>query len=164
MTRPVIGEVMGRRLPHASDDALVGFSQHIVSVMTVLYSKGGNACFTYINPSTGEALDFNALLGKEMVDQELRMIADVVVSAAGKTLPKGTDAEAAPDLEAVVGKLLMKFSQDDMALLRTPNASNIDKRRYCEVLTALYAEATALPSPNNARCSATSPKVNSAKD
>lgn len=151
MTRPVIGEVVGRRLPHASDDALVRFGQHLVSAMTVLNSKAGNACFSYINPAPGEALDFTLLLGKETAEQELKIVADIVVSAAGKTFPKVTDAEAAPDLEVVVGKLLTRFSQDDLALLRTPNAPNIDKRRYCELLTALYAEAAALPSPNNAR-------------
>jgi len=150
-TRPVIGEVMGRRLPHTSDEAIVRFGHHIVSTMTVLHSKGGNACFYYINPTAGQAVDFNSLLGKETVEQELSILADVVVSASGKSLPKVTEAEAAPDLEAVVGRLLMRFSQDDMALLRTPNESNPNKRRYCEVLTALYAEASALPSPNSAR-------------
>jgi hypothetical protein len=150
-TRPVIGEVTARRLPHASDDVLVKFGEHVVFATMLLHSKGGNACFSYINPGASEALDFTVLLGKDAAQKELELVADLVVSAAGKTRPAVTEAEAAPDAQAVIGKLLSKYSQEDIAALEKPNSPNIDKRRYCEVIADLYKEAIALPEPRNGR-------------
>ena len=148
-TRPVIAEVTARRLPHASDDVLVAFGAHIVSTTALLRAKGGNVCFSYINPSPGEALDFTKLLGKEVAQQELNLVANLVISAAGKRRPAVTEAEATPDLEAVFGKLLSKYSQQDLAALQTPNSPNVDKRKYCQVVGELYKEAIALPAPRN---------------
>jgi len=150
-TRPVIGEIMTRRLPHASDEVLIKFGEHIVFATTLLHSKGGNACFSYINPAPGEALDFTVLLGKDAAQKELDLVADLVVSAAGKTRLAVTEAEVAPDVQAVIGKLLSKYSQEDIAALENPNSPNVDRRRYCEVIADLYKEAIALPDPRNGR-------------
>lgn len=148
-TRPVVAEVTARRLPHASDDVLVKFGEHVVLTTTLLHSKGGNVCFSYINPASGEALDFTVLLGKEVAQQELNLVADLVVSAAGKTRSAVTEAEATPDLEAVIGKLLSKYSQEDLAALQNPNSPNVDKRKYCQLIADLYKEAITLPTPRN---------------
>lgn len=149
VTRPLIAEVATRRLPHASDEVLVKFGTHIVSTTTLLHAKGGNVCFSYINPTPGEALDFAALLGREVAEQELNLIADLVNSAAGKKRAAVTEAEATPDVEAVIGKLLSKYSQQDLAALQSPNSADVDKRKYCQVIGDLYKEAIALPAPRN---------------
>jgi hypothetical protein len=149
-TRSIIGEVMKRRLPHASDEALVGFGQHLVSAMATLHSKGGTSCFSYVNPIPGEALDFNALLGADASERELNLVANVVISAAGKSRHQVVEAEIAPDLDVVVSKLLTRFNQSDRAQLQNPHAPSVDKRRYCELFTDLYKESVALPAPRNA--------------
>jgi hypothetical protein len=150
-TRPVVGEVASRRLPHASDAVVIKFADHIVSATTLLYSKGGNACFSYINPAPAEALDFAALLGKDVAQQELDLITQVVTSAAGKTRPPVAETEAAPDVEVVIGKLLKKYSEVELAGLQNLQAPGIDKRKYCLIIADLYSEAMALPEPRNAR-------------
>ena len=151
VTRPVVAEVAARRLPHASDDVLVKFGAHIVTTTAILYAKGGNACFSYINPAPGEALDFTALLGKEVAQQELDLVADLVVSAAGKKRPFVTEAEATPEVEIVIGKLLSKYSQGEIASLQSPTSPNVDKRKYCQMIGDLYREAIALPAPRNGK-------------
>jgi hypothetical protein len=150
-TRPVISETLARRLPHASDEALIGFGQHLVSTMTALHSKGGNACFSYVNPAPGEAVDFNALIGRDASERELNVIATVIISSAGKSRPQVVEAEVAQDLELVIGKMMSRFNQSDLASLQNPNAPGVDKRRFCELLTSLYSESLALPAPQNAR-------------
>ncbi len=150
-TRPVVGEVTTRRLPHASDAVLVKFAGHIISATTILHSKGGNACFSYINPAPGEALDFTALLGKDAAQQELDLVAEVVTSAAGKTRPSVAETDAAPDVESVIGRLLRKYTKEELAGLQNLQAPGIDKRKYCEIIADLYREAIALPEPRNSR-------------
>lgn len=150
-TRPVIGEITSRRLPHVSDEVIVRFGQHIVTAMNVLYDKGGTSCFSYINPAPGESLDFNALLGKEMSEQELNLIAEVVSSAAGKTQPKITGVETESDIEYVIGQLLTRHTLNDLAVLQNPNSPTIDKRKFCQVTCDLYKEALALPPPRNSK-------------
>jgi len=149
VTRPVVAEVTARRLPHASDDVLIKFGEHVISTTSLLYAKGGNACFSYINPAPGETLDFTALLGKDLAKQELDLVADLVVSAAGKKRSAVTEAEATPDVEAVISKLRSKYSQEDLAALQSPNSPGVDKRKHCQVIVDLYKEATALPAPRN---------------
>lgn len=151
LTRPVIGDVTTRRLPHTSDAVIIKFAEHIVSATTNLYSKGGTSCFSYMNPQPGEALDFTALLGKEAAQQELTLIADVVTWAAGKTRPPVTEADASPDVEAVIAKLLEKYTQEDLVNLQNLQSPGIDKRKYCQIIVDLYKEAIALPEPRNSR-------------
>ena len=151
VTRPVVGEVTTKRLPHASDTVLLKFARHFVSATTLLHSKGGNACFSYINPAPGEAPDFNALLGKEAAQQELDLVADVVTSAAGKTRSPVAAADVEPDIQAVIGNLSKKYSETELAGLQNLNAPGIDRRKYCLIITDLYAEAMALPEPRNSR-------------
>jgi hypothetical protein len=151
VTRPVVGEVTIRRLPHASDPVLIKFASHVVSATTLLHSKGGNACFSYISPAPGEALDFTAILGKDVAQQELDLVAEVVTSAAGKTRPPVAEADAAPDIEAVISKLLKKYTESEIAGMQNLQTPGIDKRKYCLIIADLYAEATALPEPRNSR-------------
>lgn len=151
VTRPVITEVATRRLPHASDTVLVKYGAHIVSATTLLHAKGGDACFSYINPAPGEALDFTALLGREVAEQELSLVAEIVTSAAGKKRAAVTETEAKLDVDAVIGKLLSKYSQPDLAALQNPNSPNVDKRKYCQVIIDLYKEVIALPAPRNSQ-------------
>lgn len=150
-TRGVVSQVVAKRLPHASDDALLHFSQHFVTTVTRLHDQGGTACFSYLNPAPGEALDFDALLGKEFAQQELHLVAEVVSSAAGSERTPVPEAEVQRDIETVIQKLFAKYGEEGMAALRNPNSPQVDKRRVCEVLADLHREATALPSPRNAR-------------
>lgn len=151
LTRPVISEVTAKRLPHASDPVLIKFAAHFISETNVLYAKGGNACFSYINPAPGEALDFTALLGKDAAQQELDLIAEVVTSAAGKTRTPVAEAEAAPDVQSVISRLSLKYTDAELAGLQNLQAPGIDKRKYCQILTDMYKEAIALPEPRNSR-------------
>jgi len=117
----------------------------------LLYSKGGSVCFSYINPAPGEAIDFAAVLGKEFVQKELNLVANLVISAAGQTRPVITEAVVAPDLDAVIGKLLTRHSQEELSALQNLQPANLDKRKYCQIISDLYSEVLALPAPNRGR-------------
>lgn len=151
VTRPVVGEVTSKRLPHASDAALIKFAGHIVSSVAALHASGGTACFSYINPAPGEALDFSTLLGKEAAQRELDLVAEVVTSAAGQNRSPVPEADGTADVEAVIENLLKKYSQEDLASLQNPNSPNLDKRKFCQITADLYREAMSLPEPRNAR-------------
>lgn len=150
-TRPVISEVTARLLPQAPDEVLARFAHHLVDGLTRLHAKGGTACFSYVNPAPGEAVDFGELLGAEFTARELDLVADIVVAAAAGRQPPVDQQEAAPYLEAVVARLLATYSQEDLAALENPHAPGLDKRRYCQLITDLYREAIALPAPRGAR-------------
>ena len=149
--RAVISEVASRRVQHAADDDLVRFAQHLTTVITLLHSKGGTACFSYLNPSPGKVVDFRSLVGDEIALRELQVSSDLIESAAGKTRAALSEAEVAVDLGAVIDKLLKSFTPDDLQALSAVQAPNLDKRKYCEVSSALFAEAASLPAPNGAR-------------
>lgn len=151
VTRPVVGEVTSRRLPHATDSVITKFAGHVVTSTRFLHSKGGNTCFSYINPAPGEALDFAALMGKAAAQQELELVAEIVTSAAGKTRSPVPAEDAEADIQVVIAKLLQKYSQSELAGLQNLNAPGLDKRKYCEIIADLYAEAVALPEPRDSR-------------
>lgn len=150
-TRPVINEVTARLLPQAPDEVLARFSHHLVDALARLHAQGGTACFSYVNPAPGEAVDFGELLGAAFTARELDLVADVVVATAAGRQPPVDPQEATPDLEAVVARLLVTYSQEDLAALENPQAPGLDKRRYCQLIADLYREAIALPAPRGAR-------------
>lgn len=151
VARSIMGEVTIKRLPHASDQVLIKFAEHIINTTNILYSKGGDVCFSYINPAPGEAIDFSALLGEDATQQELDLLAEVVTSSAGQTIPPVPEQEAAPDIETVIHKLRAKYNQEELASLQNPHSPDIDKRKYCQIIVDLYGEAKALPEPRNSR-------------
>jgi hypothetical protein len=151
ITRPVVGEVTIKRLPHASDDVIIKFASHFVSATTLLHSKGGNACFSYINPAPGEAPDFTALLGKDAAQRELDLVAEIVTSAAGKMRTPVSETETAADVQAVIRNLAKKYSEAELSGLQNLNTPGIDKRKYCLIIADLYSEAMALPEPRSSR-------------
>lgn len=150
-TRPVIGEVTAKRLPHASDTVVIKFAGHIVSATMLLHSQGGTACFSYINPAPGEALDYSALLGKDAAQQELDIVAEIITSAAGKTREPVPDADGESDIQIVVEELAKKYSEVELSGLQDLNAPGLDKQKYCQIIADLYTEAAALPEPRNSR-------------
>jgi hypothetical protein len=150
-TRPVVSEVTAKRLPHASDAVIIKFAGHVVAATMLLHSKGSNACFSYINPAPGEALDFTALLGKDVARQELDLVAEIITSAAGNTRPPVPAAAAEPDIEILIAKLAQKYSEAELSGLQNLSAPDLDKRKYCQIIADLYAEAIALPEPRNSR-------------
>lgn len=151
VTRPILGEVAAKRLPHASDPVLIRFAEHLINATTLLHAKEGTACFSYVNPAPGEAVDFATLLGREVANHELNLVAEVVTSAAGTSRPPVAEAEVAADMETVLVKLLQKYSQEELLGLQNLQAPNLDKRKYCQIISDLYRESVALAEPNNSR-------------
>jgi hypothetical protein len=150
-TRPVVGDVTSKRLPHASDAVLMSCAGHIVTAVSALHASGGTSCFSYINPAPGEATNFTAILGKEFEKKELDLLAEVVTSAAGTTREPVPERDATADIEAVVGKLMQKYTQEDLASLQNPSSPTLDKRKFCQMTADLYREAMSLPEPRNAQ-------------
>lgn len=150
-TRPMVGEIASKRLPHASDAVLVDFARHIVDAIKLLHSKGGSVCFSYVNPTPGEAPDFVSLLGKEITQRELDLMVEIIKTSAGQSIPNVAESDVEEDLQAVIGHLSKKYSQADLVGLQNLNAPGIDKRKYCLIVADLYAVALALPEPRNSR-------------
>jgi hypothetical protein len=149
--RAVIAEVAARRVQHAADESLVKFAEHLTTVVMALHAKGGTACFSYLNPQFGPPVDFRPLIGDELAMRDLQVSSDLIQSAAGKTRAPLSEAEVSDDLQAVVSQLLTTYTPADLQALGAPQDPNIDKRKVCEVTSAVFSQASSLPAPNGAR-------------
>jgi len=149
--RAVIGEVTARRMQHAADDSLVKFAEHLTTVVGALHAKGGTVCFLYLNPQSGPVVDYAPMIGNELTMRELQVSSDLIQSAAGKTRANLSEAEVSDDLQAVVTKLLTTYTPAELQALGAAQDPNLDKRRFCEVTSAIFSEAASLPAPNGAR-------------
>lgn len=147
--RPLITEVATRRILHSSDQVQLRFAEHAVAATSALYKAGGTTCFSYIQPASGEAINYMSLLPPELIQQELQLLTDIVVSSAGQTRQLVSEDVAATGIDQLFAKLEEKYSAEEIAVLADPTAAGIDKRRYCEISIDLYRAALSLPPPNN---------------
>lgn len=149
--RAVIIETMGKKMPYASDATVIKTIRHGISVINLLHSKGGDACFFYIYPESNTAIDFSVFLDKDTIQKELDLASEIIVSTAGKKQKHAviTNTEADPLLRLIFSRLSKKYSQEDLISIQNPYAPGINKRKVCLIMADLYNEIIKLPEPKN---------------
>ena len=149
--RAVLIETMGKKMSYASDAIIIKSIQHGISVINILHSKGGDACFFYIYPDPNAAIDFSVFLDKDTIQKELDLASEIIISTAGKKQKYAviTDTEADPLLRLIFSKLSEKYSQEDLMSIQNPYAPGVNKRKSCLIIADLYKEIIKLPEPKN---------------
>jgi hypothetical protein len=146
-TRPLINRLAAKYVPAASDDAILEATNVAAETMRTLNAKSADACYRYIQPSSGPA-DLTHV-PFHLRERDLATTAAIIASGAGGTArPRGESIDS--DLQWVFGRLVARFG-DDASILDRLGAPGVNPATACTVVTALYEGALSLPAPRSAQ-------------
>jgi hypothetical protein len=146
-TLPLAMGVLWKKLPSASDNAILNFTSILLEQLKVLYASDPEKCYAYLvgKDSSNLLADLSPTIERE---QEAEV--DVINTSASGLWAAPTEAEVAADFSRLFASLTRSFG-DDVATLATPSDPNVDRKKYCEMVYALYAGGMELPQPRAAK-------------
>lgn len=152
-TLPLVQEVLMRRLPQASDDALLGFIRMWVGQLDALLRVSPKLCYEYAFPSSGPTKNFTRYFSQELQQWELNALTQIIQTAdESRQIP--TESEMNPLIKRLFAKLHQSMGKDALLLaqLSDPKAlAKIDKSKTCAVLSGYYKAIMQLPKRDAAR-------------
>lgn len=143
-TLPIVQEVYRTRLAFASDEAVVAFGRLMLDELAVLRPHP-DMCLAYLSRNSGVNTDFRLLFGRDLVQREQAVIADVIRSAAGGSSRPPGQAEVEPLRAEVTGRLLRNWSPEDLEQLADVDRPGTDPDRACAVCYGFYKVIVDLP-------------------
>ena len=137
-------KLVQKRVPSASDEAVVGYMTATMNSLHEVYEQGGDACHHFLFPTSGEALDPQKYFSKQAQDAMLDSLAKVIETSARDPQPVPTEFEVKPRLEPILRQMASDYG-NDLLMLQNPNGPLTNKRKVCTMAVNLYDMILALP-------------------
>ncbi len=131
------------RLPHASDEAIISYLSVMVEEMGELQSQGEDLCFKFLFPQVAGGIDGQKLFSQKTQKKNLAAL-DEIIKTSNLKRPLPAEKDVMPFIEPVFVNLFQKYG-DDISMIESPLASNIDKTKVCNITKNLYKQIIELP-------------------
>ncbi len=142
--RQIVGELVQKYLPRASDDALLSYMGVVTQEIEELASQSPELCFKFLFPQQYGAIDVRKYIRPETQKADLDALAEVIRTGAEDPI----NVEDFEGYNALIGKVITNLHAvygDDTLLLQNPHVPEIDKEKFCKLTVALYREILKLP-------------------
>jgi hypothetical protein len=139
-----VKELVNKYVPHASDEAIVRYVNGMIQEIEELASKNPDLCYQLLFPDRYGSSANTEYFKSDAERADLNALADVIRTAV-------EEPQQEPDKtigEGLLKKVLGSFYEahgEEAQLLKDPFAPRIDKKKVCNLITALYREALKLP-------------------
>ena len=145
--RPVFQDILDRRMPFASDDALRAFLSLILEQTSVLYDIDPELCDIYLGAYMNIDIDQRKIAGyfsPELLQKEHQIISSVILSSYDGISSPPDENKMEPLRLMVFDKVQGQYNDADKVLIDISYAID-HKGRYCVVNHALYQGMLDLP-------------------
>jgi hypothetical protein len=149
---PILQELVKRKLPYASDKALVSFIDIVMREMAALRSVNPDLCYEYLFPARGAApFDATKYIGAELLQKQLVVMGDIVRSASEErsTPPKPEQVEQ--QRAAVYRALVQRHGVAAVRKLASSGVAQDGKDEVCRLTYDFYEGILQLPDAGAAR-------------
>jgi hypothetical protein len=140
-----VGKLTERRLPKASDKAVLDFVRSNVDVMKALYGIKPEYAYLFVFPQLAKGdYTYASSIPPDLMQKQLAAMNQVLVSSNGNTPIQPTKEEADRIIQEVVDSLL-KAHGKDVAVLGNMKAPDVDRGKCAKLLIAYMEQVLALP-------------------
>jgi hypothetical protein len=143
-TAPLVQDLTRKRLPFASDEAVVSFARVMVDEIAALNHADPEKCRAYLFPDGDGLEDVRAELGPDLVQREMTTMGDVIASAARGQWRPPSEEEIAPIRARLASRFALTWSPEDLDQLQHLDRRG-DPARVCRVCYGLYRTVVSLP-------------------
>ena len=150
IVREHVTRIVQKRLPKASNEAVVAYIGATMVELDELYKRGDDLCHRFLFPQPGDALDARAYFSQETQDADLAALARVIETSARDPQRVPEDFEVLPKLQPIFEDLASEYGSQ-VALLQRPNGFGVNKRKVCEIASGMYDKILALPVDDSGR-------------
>lgn len=150
-SRALIGNLLIKYAPLASNELLVETIELLVEELRVLEAKSSDACFAFLYPELGGSIDLRNYLPPELWRRDLELSEKVIISGAANEAqhaPPGDSAKAFDDSLALMIERNGSEVLADVIDLST-NLPGTDKAKICRTVLIIYDAVLEQP-PNDA--------------
>lgn len=148
--RPQIEQIVLKRVPVASDQAVVSYMGVMVRELRELNRQDAELCYKFLFPQQYGALISRRYLAKETQDADLAALAQVIKTSAESPQPVPAEADVSADLELVVAKLRERHGER-IAVLQNLQDPSVNKSEGCGMTADLYENILTLPLDRSSR-------------
>lgn len=142
----VAGNMMGKYMPAASDDAVLAMRDQWIAILTKYKDKNSQACIAVF---TQAKINYKRVFPDWNMTNSLLVMEKVISSGASK-VPVPIDKEAADsDLSSVLRLLTAKYG-DDVQLLAKESAWSDNSQKVCDILLLYYQQIAKFPDKRSA--------------
>jgi hypothetical protein len=142
---PQIAQVLAKRLPTASDDALIEFGRHVVTAMTTLERADPALCYGYLFPGQTKESPLAHLPGR-LIDEETEVMASIIESSATAPGRPVSATQLQQVFQQLGTRLAKRLGQDQaLAIFNTVQRPQENKLEVCAAMTTIYEEVLTLP-------------------
>jgi len=143
-TLSLVQSVYERRVPYASDEAVIAFVNVFLDQMEFLYGLDASLCYWYLYESDSVPPNSPFTFPDEIREREIEAGAMVINSAASGLYYPPTEEEIESIQHQILTGLIQQFPEN-ISLLGGTDISEADKGPACEVAYAMYFDIRELP-------------------
>jgi len=149
VVRTKVATLVEKRIPHASDESLIGYVAIMVEEMRELQAKRDGSCFKFLFPAVAGGINPSKIISKQLLAKDLAALDEVIkTSNTPRAIPQQVDI--IPLIEPTF-KVLYETYGDDISLLENPGAAGIDQEKICIISTDLYSQILQLSKADASR-------------
>jgi hypothetical protein len=135
-----------KRIPYASDEAVVSYMQVMLSQMSELNKRGGDLCYRFLFPKESGGLEVGKYFSKEIQEADSNAFAQVLKTSAENPQAIPQENYAVPKIEPIMGELAREYG-NDVYMLQNPTGPDVDKIKIGLMTLRLYSKILEFP-PN----------------
>jgi hypothetical protein len=133
-----------RRLANASQGSLQALMHDTLRTVKKLREKSPEACFRYFYPEVAGPPDVAGILSAEEQRTTLRLMGEVVRSAAEYPVTRPAPQEVQDELAGIINATYEQYGADAQMAAHAADP-RIDRGKVCAITTSLYERILALP-------------------
>ena len=137
-----ISTVVSKKLPRASDQAIIIYVRVIVDEMDELQKQGGNLCYRLLFPQAEGGVNARLVFSSEVQKRDLKAL-DMTIKSYEANWAMPSEKEIIPFLEPIYVELFEMYG-DDVLILENPLEKNVDRDKVCSIAKTLYSKILAL--------------------
>ncbi len=144
ITQGYLAPLVQRRIPSASNEAVVRYMRVTVAEIRELHALPGDLGYQFLFPGADGLVNPRNYVSKEVLDEDQAAMTEVVRSSATDPQPLPDEAIVTPLISAVFGELAEEHSED-VWMLDEPTAPDVDKTIVTTMVISLYEKILSLP-------------------
>jgi hypothetical protein len=136
--REHIFELLGERLPYATDEAVASYMQVMLMQMSELNKRGGDLCYRFLFPKESGGIEVGKYFSKEIQEADSSALTQVLKTSAENPQPIPLENYAMPKMEAIYRELAREYGIE-IYMLQNPTGPNVDKTKVGLMAFRLYS-------------------------
>ncbi len=145
-----VENLVQKRLPLASDQAVVTYMGVMVRAIWEFTRQDPNLCYKFLFPQQYGAINPQKYLPKELLEADFAGLAQVIKTSAENPQPLPKEADVSSDMKVAFAELYEQHGEQAL-LLQNPHGPAANKGAVCGMMAELYEHVLALPPERGSR-------------